>query len=517
MDRALLGVAALASSYLLAQLLLYGYGRDQAIYALVADGMRQGHAPYRDVWDFKTPGIYFVFAAAQVLFGLAPWGVRLLEALGFVSIVLAFAVFSRRHVGDWRPGAFGGALAILIHVQCEFWHTGQPESFGGVALAWALVCATVETASMRRQRAAWMAAGGLYAVAALLKPPLGGGLLVSAAFVASHVWRRERRLTRAAEPVVALLLGFAIPILATVAYFAAAGAWSALHETLFVFLPKYSDLTVRGTFVERYYRALLGWGIEFTSAGGIGLVVWLLWRWRAAREVEGALHVLGVVAFQLAGVALQGKFFLYHYGGAFPFLALLAGWGLWKLWTWSRRRMVTALLFAVFLAGLVQTRTTAGDAGYYWSRCRLRQTALFDAERRERILDRLGAPNTWMMRRVARFLSQNTRPDDAVFVWGFDPLIYVFADRRPPTRYIYNVAQRAVWGRDEARSELVQDLAESLPAAIVVEHEDRLILVTGEDQDSAAALESFNGLRAILERDYQLAETVQDFEIHLRK
>lgn len=37
----------------------YPLGADQGIYATVADGLRRGLSPYRDLFDLKPPGIYY--------------------------------------------------------------------------------------------------------------------------------------------------------------------------------------------------------------------------------------------------------------------------------------------------------------------------------------------------------------------------------------------------------------------------------------------------------------------------
>ena len=47
------------------QILTFSYGRDQGIYAVVGDGVLHGKMPYRDLWDFKPPGIFLVYALAQ--------------------------------------------------------------------------------------------------------------------------------------------------------------------------------------------------------------------------------------------------------------------------------------------------------------------------------------------------------------------------------------------------------------------------------------------------------------------
>ena len=141
-DAALVIGSLAAITYFLLILLTFRYGRDQGIYAVVGDVVLSGGAPYRDAWDFKPPFIYFIYAGARGLFGPGMIAIRLLEAIGLVSLVIAFVVLSRRFVGNSRAGLVGATLAVFLHVKLEFWHTAQPESFGGIIVAWALVCAT---------------------------------------------------------------------------------------------------------------------------------------------------------------------------------------------------------------------------------------------------------------------------------------------------------------------------------------------------------------------------------------
>src|SRR5687768_6854726 len=68
------------------QILLFGFGRDQGIYATVGRGVVEGLMPYRDLWDFKPPGIFLVYAVAELLFGASMASVRVLEVAGLLII-----------------------------------------------------------------------------------------------------------------------------------------------------------------------------------------------------------------------------------------------------------------------------------------------------------------------------------------------------------------------------------------------------------------------------------------------
>jgi hypothetical protein len=120
-------------------------------------------------------------------------------------------------------------------------------------------------------------------------------------------------------------------------------------------------------------------------------------------------------------------------------------------------------------------------------------------------------------RRVAELLRARLAPADPVFIWGFEPMIYDMADRRPATRFIYNVPQRVEWYRDRARQDLMRDLEAHPPRAIVVEHRDVFPGVTGESIDSADSLRTFPELQHLIWQKYDLDAAVEDFEIYFAK
>jgi hypothetical protein len=512
---------------LLLQIALFRYGRDQGIYAVVADAMVRGGAPYKEAWDFKPPGIFAVYAVARVLFGHGEHGVRVLEAAGFASLVGAFVILSRRWVGERRAGLLGGLLAVGTQAQLEFWHTGQPESFGAVALAWALVCATHEPSgphARRKELAAWVACGALYAAAAMLKPPLGGGFLVSLAAVAQRVWQRTERPDRPkalGSVAVTFGAGGALVVGAVALYFAAKGALGDLHQTLFVFTPYYTKLGFRSEwFWGLAYLAFEQWFVGFSAFFGVGLLLWLGLPALGERERSGALHVLGVVGFQLVGVALQAKFFPYHYGAALPFAALLSGWGFWKLWLRVRDDLARVLMFGLLVYLLADARGATRDlADTLWARSKMRLEALLYPElrvERQDYLYSVADVNAGANRQVAEWLRLHTADDATVFVWGFEPEIYDLARRRPASRYIYNVPQRVSWAND-SRQVLMDELKRSRPQAVVVERRDVFPHVTGNRDDSAAALRSFPELDDFIQDNYRYVLTIEDFDIHERR
>ena len=107
--------------------------------------------------------------------------------------------------------------------------------------------------------------------------------------------------------------------------------------------------------------------------------------------------------------------------------------------------------------------------------------------------------------------------DRAVFVWGFEPVIYDLADRDPASRYLYDVPQRVAWAKAEERRVLMRDLDAGRPAAIVVERRDVFPMVTGDAIDSADTLKDFPALRDRLAERFDHAATIEDFEVYLER
>ena len=529
-DRLLIAFLGVISGYALLQILLMGFGRDQGIYAMVAETVLSGGMPYRDAWDFKPPGVFVIYTLAQGIFGANEWGIRVVEVLSFASLIPILGVLARRFFGDARIGWVAAALAIWVQAQLEFWHTAQPESFGGVLALAGLMLSTHpakldEPGASWKPWVRWVAAGLVFGAAGLMKPHLLGVPVVAAAHAA---WR----LRVLGEPWKRQLLSFLAiggGSVGTVAlcllWFAARGALGDLHHTLFVFAPGYAATTWNSSFLIYYtYSALKGSLFGMSAIMGFGVLLTVGLGPRADREREG-LWLIAAAAFpQVLGIAIQSKFFSYHYGATLPFVALLAAPGLWKLWKLAQR--YSGFGPAVFAVGVVvaaDARTATRDLpetflDRSWSRTK---ASLFaDAAERSRINGRLytvADVNYAANLRVAAWLEQHTDPSDTVYIWGFEPHIYFAAHRRSASKFIYNVPQRVEWENQWARDALMRELEAAPPKAIVIERGDIFPLVTGNNDDSARALLAFPELKRFIDDRYEYRESIQDFELYLRR
>jgi hypothetical protein len=505
-------------------ILTFSFGRDQGIYAVVGDGILHGEVPYRHLWDFKPPGIFFIYALGELLFGKNMMALRLLEALSLFGCValmrkISFTLFENRTIG-----LVGGALSALIHVEMDFWHTGQPETFGAFFTLLGLMLTLEETP--RRARLAFYV-GLTFGVAALLKPPLGGGALVCAAYLAQN----ERVRQPSGGPLVALRpllwlgLGGALPALACIAWFALRGGLHDFYWTMAQFTPGYTTLSWEGRRAsDMLYYAIEEAFFKFSALAAAGVISAIAIAPLGRREREGLFLVLGVIAIHVAGIAMQGKFFAYHYGATLPLISLLGGLGLYKLW---RKCLLGGiggpLAFFSFVAVAVPMRYAVRDLPQFvWERSWIRlqyllRMAPYDSrEAMDQQLSYVADYDLLADRQVAREVRARTRRDDKVYVWGFEPAIYWLSGREPASRFIYNVAQRSPWEMQYARRELLADLARNKPALVVVQSRDVFPSVTGDALDSRDSLPGFPELQRLIDSQYTFSKKVEDFDLYTR-
>lgn len=532
-DRVIGGACVIAIVLLLLQLLTFGYGRDQGIYAMVARAVLAGRMPYRDAWDFKPPGVFLIYALSRALLGDAQIGVRVVEAAGLVAMVAAMMRLTAAWWGERLIGLLAGAIAVLVHTQLDFWHTAQPESFGGMITIFALLAlgstppSALASAPDREAVRRWAASGALFGLAGLLKPPLAGGGVVVAAALALRVLRARGGLSResaraALVPPAIIAAGGALPFVLCALWFGARGALGDLVAVLFVFTPHYTRLSWVGeTLGGMTWWGFTEWLQNYCSVPTVGFLLALGFP-RRERERPGVALIGWIIAVHVIGVVMQGKFFPYHYGATWPLTALLAALGFFRLFErLASRGLPGALAFLALLVASALGRSATKDVERsFLQRCRERVAIFTRSPRDQAAIDRLASVadvNAGANREVAGFLRARVPADRKVFIWGFEPVIYDLADRTPATRYLYDVPQRVAWAKAREREILMRDLEAGRPAAIVVERRDVFPVVTGDAIDSADTLKDFHALRDLIASRFDHAATIEDFEIYLER
>jgi hypothetical protein len=263
---------------------------------------------------------------------------------------------------------------------------------------------------------------------------------------------------------------------------------------------------------------------KFSALSAAGVIAAISITPLCRREREGLYLLLGVIAIHVAGIAMQGKFFAYHYGATLPLIAMLAGLGLYKLWRRCLGGLGGALAFFSFVAVAVPMRYAVRDLPqFFWERSFIRLEYLlrmspYDTrEAMDQELSYVADFNLSADREVAHEVRARTHAGDHVYVWGFEPAIYWLSGRPPASRFIYNVAQRSPWQARTARRALMTDLGRNSPVMIVVQSRDVFPSVTGDTIDSRDSLAGFPELDQLLSSRYELTRKIEDFDIYMRQ
>jgi hypothetical protein len=509
--------------------LRFPLGRDEATYCFIGQDLLRGQVLYRDLWDNKPPGIFYIYAVIVKIFGPVMWSVGIVDILWLLAISVCIFYFAKRYLG--APAA---AIAVvsnaLWHCSQGYTQAVQPEAFVAlfVFLAYFLLMS-----ALARNRWGNVAAGLLCGAAFWMKynaAPLFPALtfLPYLDFSSFDTEPRRVRLTISWRTwwvrTLLVMTGFVLAILGVLLYFWAIGALPALREVQFEVLPRYGSM-----FLERIHHYSLfaldlihiHLGVWTEVTFGVALVIA-----RRRRELGAIAPVVMMALAGFISTASQIRFSPFAFETAYPFFAMLWGYvifqgyeGFQYLRGYFRRRgwrLAGALLW-LMLAQVVyfplpdvaySLGEEYGSLGE-WVHDPQRSYASYSFPHPlEKLHDQLA---------VIDYLKYNATSSDAVFVWGTAPLINFLAQRPNPSRFVSNLALVSPWGPVHWRQELIGELNRKPPRFIVVARHDTIPFVTLTHDDSEQSLAKFPALAAFIRNHYEPVENLDDFELYERK
>jgi Dolichyl-phosphate-mannose-protein mannosyltransferase len=553
------------AALLLVPSLLYPFGRDQGVFTDVAQVVLRGGLPYRDVWDIKPPGIYLIYTAIVGLFGPRAAAIRATDLAIQIATVAGLYMLGRSLLGS-VPAALGALWYAALYLRCGYWGMAQAEGFANLPV---LLAIFLWLTGWRERRLSWLFGAGLLAgSAALLKYPAALPCAAAPAWAVLSELRGERRWRALLEALLLTAAGAALPVIAAALWLRAAGAWDAYLEIQRGFVAPYAHIAYGGP--SWWVR---GWSgtRTFVAANQLPCLLGVAGLVATARSVapRDASVLFGWLAIAIAAVWSQGKFFQYHWIPVLMPLGLLAGAGLsgllQALVVERPRPLDPAVETAAKTAQSPPARTPgsvrAGGLCAVLAREFIRRVTADDHRRSYpaflrrpafsacllivvawslwgqwpayrdgwRVVrgalplavyqERFGQPyqgdysylaDVW----AAEYVRAATRPADGIFIWGFEPLVYVLSGRRPPTRFHFAVPLVSPWAPAVWRQELLRDLEARPPALFMVLREDAIPWASGRADDSEQQLARFAGLRTFLQRHYHFERQIEHFAIY---
>jgi hypothetical protein len=267
---------------------------DQALFASGARQLAHGDVLYRDVWDVKQPGIYLFYLVGHAVVGDGETALHLFE----LAVLLAFGVLlvvtlRNEFVRPWVVATVPVLVLGTYYATAEPVQLGQVESLVGIPLFLTLWCA--DRGSRLRAHRAWLVAAGLAGGVALVAKLVLAPIVVAAFVPVLLAWwgaapgDRRRRIT---SDAAAMLLGLAVPLLATGAYLGVHGQLGTARWTYFEVTPRTTAIAGRpwSRLVDGGARTAARWALPLALAliGGfatrrrrwtpfeVGLVAWVV-------------------------------------------------------------------------------------------------------------------------------------------------------------------------------------------------------------------------------------------------
>jgi hypothetical protein len=470
--------------------LLYPYGRDQSLFHYIGrEWVHHGAVPYRDTFDLKPPLIYLIHGLCILVFGDVMWGIRLVEWLVLVPLLGVLGASLATPRGARPPKlriAFGVLGANVLYFGFfSFWDTAQCEIWCVVA------CLAAVWIALRTKVApvpAAVATGLLAGFAFLMKPPAALMVLVIAAALVVREGGHRRGDAGARKRAALSLFVFGVSALAvlgiTILYFVKVGAFTELVDVVVNYNREYikgdRDSSGVGGFIERVGKDHQYFDPWSTIVHGL-LVVGLMRGGLDGRDRDARprwLLAAALLATAVLGVFLQAKFYRYHYGlmvaGELVALLLVLEDLRRILPDWrAKTGLLVGSVLLLFLLNVPNSLRFIDFTSYSL-------TYVTGAENREWFADKFR--QEWIQyyfkdrEQIGLWVREHSKPDDRLLVRGYEPSIYVTAQRSYGGRFAtahHLTSRKVFYRRDEWRAQDRADIERIKPRFVVAQrHRD---------------------------------------------
>ena len=494
-------------------------GIDQSLWASAVNGMSHGQQLYRDVWEQRPPGIYWIYLAGFRVFGWTPATVVWLDIL---SSAITCVLLSRIASGlvNVPTGMLAAALYAMLTMPAWLY------SYGGflersVCETFIATCVTFGAWSgvqirRRGSMAAALALGLSAGAAVVLKP--NAGLYFPALLLWTGLYSDRRGMTRL----------FAMAILASALFPAVAVLWLWRLDLL-------HDARVAVIDFNRFYVGQgfspPAYALDFSKAvwlriktdplwlaGSLGslLAVWDLGRRRRLPPLAGLALIWGAAA-ALVIIVNGARLFNSYFINALPPLSLMAAWMLGCSWQQNRSRQVfatgTALLMAFFLVQRDYADRVLGWARTDFERLRERSDKTAYLERFGSYANGRGY-SARANAELAEYIHEHTSDEDRIFLFGISGAgVYFASDRLTAHRFLrVNFFVDTDFPNPAFRLRpVLAELASVRPRYLIFER----LHGTSAMAHAADALIEDRAVQSLL-REYRLETRIEDFTLYRR-
>jgi hypothetical protein len=512
-------------------------GTDSGIFAYCGKVILEGGLMYRDCWDNKPPGVYYLNSAAILLGGPNPFSIWLFQAVWLTIAIQAYFLILRK--------IWGLGLATLAAFMLIFWVL-YPELFegGNLTETYAILPVVLSIgafwAYLRTGKNLWVAVLGLLVAAGFLLKPTYISMGLAAGVVISYLELRKRKY-KALIGKLLLLATFSILPLVLVSLF-----WIFQHdfyELWFAVFTHNIGYVESGFSFRSLYGTVRMLLINQPMATLTALVImsYCIFLYRHLKELlpirksnqehpnwfnNGKMDKPQALVWWQAGLGLamvldiiflasSGKNFGHYLQVVLPTMVASTLYLFDKLISSIRQKaedrsmlmIACSGVLIISLAGLleiaVKEAPSLTELKTFWH-----STELTRYE-----------PNE-----LEQYIIDHSQPSDSVLIWGGHPSMNFLTNRRSPTRYIFlqHLFTPTPAGQN-GFSEFLGELKSDEPALIIAQPDSSAGLpFFGLQEDSICPgcdpdiTQKMLELKNYVESNYKLAATIWDWYVYER-
>ncbi|MCH7541174.1 glycosyltransferase family 39 protein [Patescibacteria group bacterium] len=433
------------------------YG-DEAIYLTIGQKILRGSVMYADIFDHKTPGIYYLTSLAIGIFGPTVWSIKFLLTIWVLATVTTLYFLGRR--------LFNERVALIASVVFSIL-TSLTIIEGNIFNSEILMILPIMLGIFVGFRQKYFLAGIFFSLAVLLKVPAIFDFWAFFIFVALMLQKNTISLTF--KNLFILVAGLSVPILVTIIYFLSTGTLGDYFQSAFLYNVSYTSYG---------NQFLIENGLLLVKAVPIILVIiYFFVRIRNQLQSQGDKRVnnheflIIWLVLSFYGAVFTGRAYEHYLIQPLPVFSLIVAASIFDR-KFTRVGLVS-ILAVLILTFILHFRPWFNQT-YYTNFVRFatnqitfdQYTASFDPV----------APRNYAL---ASFLtgcekydSDNecvkTRTDtkDKLYIFANHPAIYFLSGLDPASRFVtfFHIDGNELW-----KEETIRELADSKPKYILVE------------------------------------------------
>lgn len=484
------------------QSLLEPFGRDQGIHATIGYALRNGLLTYSDVYNIKPPLTTAAHWISQMLFGHSMMSIRILDMCAVAAVAVGLVEVVRRAGYGVLFGVAAPLSFTIIYYSHDYWNSSQTDGWAGFLIVGAVISMQsgwAKIAGLSRHLRMFIA-GMILGLAFAFKYTIGGaGLLIFTPLLTRHkfFW----------SDFLFCVLGGVVVISAIIGVMVASGT----------FLP---FLEIQG-YISGYisydtipFPFLYGWRLPGVSSDTVffatlfGLVSLITSIKRGKSPLLLVLSVLWAFAAWLSG-NVQGKGFFYHYLPLVPVYGVLVGAAIYGMAQVMKQRSMQWLIVVVLVAG-------GWISSPAWDASRAGISAMRTNDPIATVRNSVYDGGDYSIDDAVEFselVRLRRNPDDGLFVWGYETVLYFLVEEPPRYRYPYAWPFVVDFYDERYTSDLLERLRASPPRHFIVQKNDATPWVTGRPESSAEVLPQVHSLNDFLKDGYQLVLSTPRFDL----